>query len=494
MASRPDAVVISATPMRLDELVAIARGARVSLADDARACIAASRAVVDAAMDGDELVYGLNTLVGHARDERVAADVIVALQPQLVAMHAGGMGPPLPREQVRAAMAARLNGIARGGSGASPAIADAIVTHLNAGIHAIVPSISSVGAGDLGQHALAGLVLLGEGDAEVDGRIVPARDALAAAGIAPLQLAPKDGLTLISANGFALGHAALVLERAASLLDAADTIAATTMDAVHANPSILDPAAMRAKGIRGQVASADRIREQLVGSERTAAPVSVQDALSIRVVPQVHGAAREVVAFAERAVSDELNAAADNPFASVETGRLTSNGNFHPMLVALAVDALRPALAHVGQLSERRSGRLWDTLIGGVDQETFTSLLTDAGAVAGLALRYPIAARATRLRQLAAPVTLDVSPLDLGQEDHATNAPEAVVRTAEALDVLADVLTVELLLARATILRTPAPEPAPATDRVLAAVGRVLESVGPDPAAIASALAGASLD
>jgi histidine ammonia-lyase len=207
----------------------------------------------------------------------------------------------------------------------------------------------------------------------------------------------------------------------------------------------------------------------------------------------VHGAAREALAAAEQAVTTELNAAADNPLASVEAGRLISHGNFEPMVMALAIDALRPAIAHVGQISERRLGRLWDSLVTGQSAAALGAVLTDAGARAGLGLRYAIAARATRLRQLADPVTLDIPVLDVGQEDHATNAPEAIVRTAEALDVLDDVLTVELLLARATLLARPEPGPSPASRRLLQAMDRVLATVDEDPAAIADAISGAAV-
>ena len=491
VATGADQVVVSAAPMTLDELVAVARGARLTLSDEAVAQIEASRRVVDAALEGTELVYGLNTQLGHARDERVPIEALRAFQPQLVLLHQGGFGGPLPREVVRAAIAARVNGIARGGSGATLGVARAMVDLLNARIHPVVPSIASVGAADLGQHAAVGAVLLGFGEAEVDGTVIPGAEALQRAGLTPVQLEPKDGLAVVSANGFAIGRAALVLDRARHVLDAADTVAAVTMDAIHANPSIVEPAAMTAKGVAGQVTSAARIRDRLAGTAR--ASVSVQDPLTIRVTPQVHGAAREVVAFAARAVETELNAAADNPLSSIEAGRLISNGNFHPMLLALAVDAIRPALAHVGQLSERRSDRLWNAIVGSLSQDAPPAeLVNDPKVMAGIGLRYPIAAHATRLRQLAGPVTLDVSSLDLGQEDHSTNAPEAVARTGEALDVLADVLAVELLIARASLLWSPEPAAAPGVRQICSRVESILvDAASPHAGDLHRALAGA---
>lgn len=482
-------MTISAAPTSVDEVVAVARGARVQLGADALDRIGASRAVVDAVIGSGQLVYGLNTGVGAARDVRLPDDTVRAMQPVLVAMHAGALGDPLPREVVRAAMAARLVGLARGGSGASPAVARMLAALLNAGVHPVVAETSSVGAGDLGQHAAVGLVALGLGQAEVDGRIVPGAEALRAAGLLPLRLEPKDGLALISASGFTLGEGALVLHRAAGLLAVADAVAATSMDAVGANPSVLDPAVQEAKGSPGQARSAERMRVRLAGGRHDPATLSVQDPLSFRVAPQVHGGCADLLAFATTALATELNAAADNPLASVPAGRLISNGNFHPVLVALAFEALRPALAHVGQLSERRLGHLWQLAIGGPSATAAPDLSSAPPWVAGLQLRYPAAARYTRLRQLADPVTLDVPPLDFGQEDHSTNAPEAVRRTGEALDVLVDLLAVELLTAYAILIRSEVRQ-GDGTRAVLDALGGVLAALPPGcpPDAVARAV------
>ncbi len=474
------AVTVSTTAMSLDELVAVAHGARVTVDQGARERIRASRRVVDAALATGEPVYGTNTGVGHARDVRVSDETVLAMQPVLVMMHAGATGPPLPAASVRAAMAARLNGIARGGSGASEQVADMLAAMLNAGVHPVVPRDGSVGAGDLGQHALIAQVTLGAGEAELGGEILSGADALRAAGLAPLVLRPKDGLAIISANGFTLGEGALVLRRTGELLAAADTVTACSMDAAGANVSGLAPVVQAAKCSWGQVESAARIESCLVGGERVTTPATLQDALSFRVTAQVHGACRELLTFSASALVTELNAMTDNPLASIEAGRILGTGNFHPVLVALTFDALRPALAHVAQLSERRLGHLWHTAI-----ET-ASTAPDVGGdgragypwwVAGLQLRYAAAARWTRIRQLADPVTLDVPPLDHGHEDHATNAPQAVQRTTEALDVLTDVLAIELLVAWAVLVQQPGPAPAPATGRILEALDAALRTL-----------------
>ncbi len=445
-------VRITAEPMAVDDLLAVVDGARVELADSARERIAAARAVVDEALASGAAVYGLTTQVGHLRNTRLTAEEVHREQQFLVLSHAGGIGPPLPVPVVRAAIAVRLAGIARGGSGASPAVADTLAAMLNAGVHPVVPATGSVGAADVAQMAWIAQVAVGLGRAEHRGEVLAGGEALRRAGIAPLVLTGKDGLALVSANGVSVGQAALVVARAARAAAAADVAAALSMEATRANPSVLHPAVGRAKGVPGQVAAADHLRDLLAGSALLGpdGPVSVQDALSFRVVPQVHGALREYVAAARAAVQAELGAAADNPLVSVEDRMLLSNGNFHPMVLALAADALRIALAHVGQLSERRMSHLW---------EAFFRQMTGPPPTAayGLALRYPAAAVSAELEQLAAPATLDVPSLEFGTEDHATGAPLGVRKADAAVGLLEDVLAVELLLASDVLATAPAP-------------------------------------
>jgi histidine ammonia-lyase len=478
----PGRVVVDDAPLTVPELVAVARGARIELGQVAIERIVASRAVVDRLVSGDELVYGLNTGLGHGRNERLPGDALEAGQALVVRAHAGGFGPPLPVEVVRAAMAVRIAGIARGGSGASPAIAETYVAILNAGVHPVVPVVGSIGASDLMHMAAIALVAMGEGEAELRGERLSGAAALSRAGIAPVRLGPKDGLTVISANGVSIGHAALVVDRARRLADAADLVVALSLEAARGNPSIVDRAVSAAKPVPGQSVAAARIRGYLEGSGLSVAggAESVQDPLSFRVAPQVHGAFREVLAFAATSVETELAAMDDNPLVWITENRMISNGNFHPMLLALAVDAMRPALAHVGQLSDRRTGQLWDRLAadsGGFSAEAFEQMARFGSPL----LRYSGAARAAELRTLAGPATLDVAPVDLGVEDHATNAPLAVRRTDEALDVAEDVLTVELLTATAVLgsHEETRGRMSPRTRAALELVASTLEALGP---------------
>src|SRR4051812_945331 len=356
-----DAVAIDLAPVSLADLLEIARGAPVELTDGARERIAAGRRVVDGELASGRAVYGLTTGVGHSRDVRVPDQELVGQQYMIVRTHSGGFGPYLPTEVTRAALAVRLVGLTRGGSGASPAVAESLVGMLNAGVHPLLPTTSSVGAADIGAMALIAQVALGTGRAEYRGALLGGGEALAAAGIEPLVLQAKDGLALVSANGVSVGQGALVVERARAMADVAEVVAALSMEATRGNPSIALPVVADGKPFPGLVESCRQLRAALEGSYlmESGAPASVQDPLSFRVVPQVHGAFRDTTDVAGRAVETELNAQADNPLVSPSDGTLVSNGNFHPILLAIAFDALRIAIAHVGQLSDRRLGHLW---------------------------------------------------------------------------------------------------------------------------------------
>ena len=446
-------VTVTAAPLAIVHLLAVVDGAPVELSLDVRELIGDRRALVDEALTSGAAVYGLTTQVGHGKDTRLSEEEIRGEQLFLVRSHSGGIGPPLPTAVVRAALAVRVNGIARGGSGAGLPVADTLAAMLNAGVHPLVPSTASVGAADIGQMADIALVTIGIGRAEHRGEVMPGGEALRRAGIEPLVLSGKDGLALISANGVSVGQAALVVRAAEQVAGGADLAAALSMEATRANPSIVHPAVAAAKGIAGQAAAADHLRSLLAGSRllEPDGPLSVQDALSFRVVPQVHGALREYLQGARTAVEVELNAAEDNPLVWLPDRALISNGNFHPMVLAIAFDALRIALAQVGQLSERRMAHLWEAF--------FRQLARGASrrTVYGLQLRYPAAALFTELKQLAAPATLDVPPLDLGVEDHATGAPLSVRKADEAVNLLGDLLAVEMLLAHDVLATAATP-------------------------------------
>jgi histidine ammonia-lyase len=443
-----DHIGVDAQPLTIEDLLAAVGGAELRLGDTARARIAAGRALIEEALAAGAPVYGLTTNVGHGKDQRVRREDLERQQQMLVATHGGAFGPPLPQDVVRAAMVVRVNGMAQGGSGASLAAATTLVSMLNAGVHPVLPATGSVGAADIGHMAGIAQVAVGAGAARYDGETLPGGEALRRAGIPPLRLEGKDGLALISSNGVSVGHGAIVAGHAARVADAADEAAALSLEATGGNPSIVLPAVGRAKPYPGQVAAAAHLLDLLQGSRllEAAGPRSVQDALSFRVIPQVHGALREFLAVTRRAVEVELNSASDNPLADVGSGTVISNGNFHPMVMAVAFDALRVALVHVGQLSERRMSHLWDAVMGALEQGAPPMPMGPA-SLPGVQLRYAASASFTALRLLAGPATLDSTVLDRGIEDHATGAVLTVRRTEEAVGLLADILAIEVLLA-----------------------------------------------
>jgi histidine ammonia-lyase len=486
-----DVVSVSQAPLELEELLDVVRGAPVELGPDARSRIIASRAVVDDALASGEPVYGLSTGVGHMKDVRLSDEELRTQQEMLVMTHAGGVGRPLSTELVRAAIMARLNGLARGGSGVSPAAADMLVAMLNAGVHPIVPLTGSVGAGDLSQMASVALVAIGKGTAELDGEVLPGAEALRRARIEPLMLGPKDGLGLMSANGISIGHGAVVVARIARAAEAADVAVSLSLEATGGNPSTTLPVVGRAKPYAGQIEAARSIRAALEGSYLLdgGASRSVQDALSFRVAPQVHGALREVMAFARRSVEIELNSMSDNPLVSVDHGTMVHNGNFHPIVLALAFDAVRVGLAHVGQLCERRMSHLWDAFFENLaaprerPSAGSTSRVHErtkaVPASPGLSLRYPAAAVFSELKQLAAPATMDSPPLDIGTEDHGTGAPLSVRKADEAVRILEDLIVIELLMARDVLATAPVGGDLGAATRL--ALQRFDETIGAAP-------------
>jgi histidine ammonia-lyase len=445
--SEAGTVRLTAGGLTVGDIGRLAGGAALDVASGVMERVQASRAVVERALEGEGMIYGLNTGLGSRRDRRVSREDLGRYQVQMVMDHAGGVGAALADEDVRAIMAARIAGIARGGSGAHPGAFDTLVAMLNAGVHPVVPQVGSVGASDLMHMAAIAMVVMGRGQARLEERTMPGGEALTRAGIAPHRLRPKDGLALISGNGASIGLGALAALSAERTAILADVAGALTLEAIAGNPGPFDEEAAQAKPLPGQIAAAAHLRELLAGGELTepGRAGSVQDPLSFRVMPQVHGTLRDQVAAARSGVEVELNAIGDSPLVSIERDRLLSTGNFHPMGLALAFEALRIALAHAGMLSERRMNKLVTALYGEASFE-FGTEEPERYSVPGLVI-YSAAALVSELKQLAAPVTLHCPPLDLDVEDHATLAPQAVVLARRALMVLEEILAIEVLVA-----------------------------------------------
>ena len=435
--------------LTLEQLAAIAHdGERVAVSTEARGRVAASRAVVDRMAEGDAPVYGINTGFGMFAEVKIARESLERLQLNLLRSHAAGVGDPLPVPAVRAMMALRANVLARGFSGIRPETLHALVELLNRGVHPWVPSRGSVGAsGDLAPLAHLALVLVGEGRAWRDGRVVPGRDALQAAGLSPVSLGAKEGLALINgtqASAAVLGLALLGAER---LARAADIAAALSTDALLGSSRPFDPRIHAERPLAGQAASAATIFALLQGSGINASHADcsrVQDAYSERCAAQVHGSAREALRFVREITVVECNAATDNPMVFAADGEIVSGGNFHGAPVAMAADLLAIAIAQLATISERRTERLVNPAMS----ELPAFLTREGGLQSGFMMAQVTAAALTsELKGLAHPASVDTIPTSAGKEDHVSMSMGAALKAQRALELARAVLSVELLCA-----------------------------------------------
>jgi histidine ammonia-lyase len=414
-----------------------------------------ARAVVDRAAEGDAPVYGLNSALGANTGATLAPGEQALYQMRAVRARAVAVGPPLDDDVVRAAMFTRAAGMARGGSGVSVAVFRALVAMLNAGIVPYVPGRGSIGVSDLPQLAHVALVLIGEGEARVDGARVGGAEALAAAGLAPVALAAKDGLALISSNAATVGHASLVLSDLARVLAVHTDVVALSFEAFRANLSPLDPRAQAARPAPGQAEAATRILVALAGSAlaKPGAARRVQDPLSFRCVPQVHGALHDALARAIDHVEIELNAAADSPLVDADGDRVFSTGNFHVPGLALALEALGLAVAQSATLAVERCLRHLSPATSGLPLQLTRGGPQQSGFATA---QKPLTALATEIRHLANPVALDFLPVSEGVEDHATMAPTCVAKLAAIRERLVSLIAIEAVIAaQAVDLRPP---------------------------------------
>ncbi|MDE3153891.1 MAG: histidine ammonia-lyase, partial [Acidobacteriota bacterium] len=442
-------ILLDGSSLTLDRILAVADDrVPVGLADEAIARVRASRAVVDAKARGDAPVYGVNTGFGSFADVRVPADALDRLQLNLVRSHAAGVGEPLPVRDVRAAMLLRANVLAKGFSGIRLETLERLLALLNRGVHPRVPSRGSVGAsGDLAPLAHLALVLVGEGEVWDGAAVRPGAEALRDAGLAPVTLAAKEGLALINGTQPSTAVLALALAGAERLARAADVTAALSLDALKGSAHPFEERVHRPRPFAGQQASAANLRTLLAGSAINQSHEHcgrVQDAYSLRCAAQVHGAARDALAFVRHAVEIEANAATDNPMVFADTGDIVSGGNFHGAPVAIAADLLAIAVTHLATISERRAERLVNPALSGLP----AFLTRDGGLQSGFMLAQVTAAALTsELKVLAHPSSVDTIPTSANKEDHVSMSMAAALKAARAVDLARHVVAVELLCA-----------------------------------------------
>jgi histidine ammonia-lyase len=481
MTSAP--VLVGTGPVDPADVVRVAReGAGVRLAEEALEAMARGRAVVDKLADHDEPHYGISTGFGALATTHIPVQRRAQLQRSLVRSHAAGSGPQVEREVVRALMLLRLRTLATGHTGVRPGTARAYAAMLDAGITPVVHEYGSLGcSGDLAPLAHVALALLGEGDVDdADGVRRPATEALADAGIAPVELAEKEGLALINGTDGMLGMLVLALHDLRGLLRVADVAAALSIEALLGTDAVFAADLQALRPHLGQAASAANLRALLrdsgiMASHRGPECTRVQDAYSLRCAPQVHGAARDTLEHAAGVASRELSAVIDNPVLT-DDGRVESNGNFHGAPVGYALDFLAIAVADVASMSERRTDRFLDVAR---NHGLPPFLADDPGVDSGLMIaQYTAAGIVSELKRLAAPASVDSIPSSAMQEDHVSMGWAAGRKLRRALDGLTRVLAIEVLTAaRALDLRAPL-VPAPATAGVRDAV-RALGVPGP---------------
>ena len=465
----PATVVVGVGPLSESDVVAVARdGAGASLGPDAREAITAGREVIDALASDTHPHYGVSTGFGALATRAIPVARRADLQRSLIRSHAAGTGAEVEREVVRALMLLRLSTLATGRTGIRLSTAEAYAAMLDAGITPVVREYGSLGcSGDLAPLAHCALALIGEGDVrDAGGTLRPAADALAAAGLAPVVLAEKEGLALVNGTDGMLGQLVLALHDLDSLLATADVAAALSVESLLGTDAVFADDLQALRPHPGQAASAAHIRALLAGSGIMASHrgcTRVQDAYSLRCAPQVHGAARDTVAHARVVADRELAAAIDNPVIAPD-GRLESNGNFHGAPVAYVLDFLAIAVADVASMSERRTDRFLDVAR---NQGLPAFLADDPGVDSGLMIaQYTAAGLVSELKRLAVPASVDSIPSSAMQEDHVSMGWHAARKLRRAVDALGRVLAIEVLTAtRAMDLRAPL-APAPATGAV----------------------------
>ena len=475
-------VYLDGPGVSIADVVAVARrGAVVELTDAAVERMDAARSIVET-LAGSAPTYGVSTGFGALASVTIPPGRRADLQAALVRSHAAGMGPPVEVEVVRAMVFLRARTLALGFSGARPVVAEGLLAMVNAGIAPLVPEYGSLGAsGDLAPLAHAALAMMGEGEVRVGEEVVPAGEALAAAGLEPLVLADKEGLALTNGTDGILGQLCLACHDAAALLSTADVTAALTVEGVLATDRAFAADLQALRPQPGQAVSAANLRALLAGSSIVAShrtdDVRVQDAYSIRCTPQVHGAARDTLAHAVTVAEAELASAIDNPMV-LPDGRVESCGNFHGAPLGFAADFLAIALAEVGAIAERRIDRVLDHHRS---HGLPPFLADDPGVDSGMMIgQYTAAGLCAENRRLAAPASVDSLPTSGMQEDHVSMAWGAVRKLRRVVDNVRRILAVELAVSgRAVDLRAPL-VPAAGTGAALAALRSDVPGPGPD--------------
>jgi histidine ammonia-lyase len=438
-------------PLTLEQIAAIANGReQVALAAEARARCEASRAVVERIVEQNRTVYGVNTGFGKLSDVRIDPGQLRELQLNLVRSHSCGLGNPLSEAESRAMLLLRANVLACGLSGARPVIVETLVAMLERGVTPVIPEKGSVGAsGDLAPLAHLALAALGEGEAFYQGERLLGSEALRRAEIEPLQLEVKEGLALLNGTQAMGAVGALALYRAERVTRLADVAGAMSLEALKGTPVAFDERIHAARPHPGQLEVATHLRGLLVGSEIRQSHLEndprVQDAYSLRCMPQVHGAVRDTLRYARGVVETETGSATDNPLVFAESGDVLSGGNFHGAPLALAFDFAAIAVTDLLSITERRI----DRLVNPDANENLPAFLTrQPGTSSGfMMLQVTAVALLSEAKILAHPASVDNVPTDGGKEDHVSMGMTAATKLRSIIDNAEAGTAIELITA-----------------------------------------------
>jgi histidine ammonia-lyase len=478
-------ITLNSSGLTMEQVVEVARnGAKIEISKEALEKMAATRSHIETLAKADVPVYGISTGFGALANRHIAPEDRVQLQKSLIRSHAAGMGDPVEKEVVRALMLLRLKTLVSGRTGVRPELATTYADLINAQITPIVHEYGSLGcSGDLAPLAHCALVLMGEGRAVgPDGTEKPVPELLAAAGIKPIELREKEGLALINGTDGMLGMLVLALHDLNKLCDQGDVVAAMSVEAQMGTDQVYRPELHEPlRPHPGQAKSAANMFAALAGSEVVASHREgddrVQDAYSLRCAPQVAGAVRDTITHATLVATRELAATVDNPVV-LESGEVTSNGNFHGAPVGYVLDFLAIAATDLSSISERRTDRMLDRY----RSNGLTPFLAgDAGVDSGLMIaQYTQAGLVSENKRLSVPASVDSIPSSAMQEDHVSMGWHAGRKLRKVVDNLRRVVAIELVTAaRALDMRAPL-KPAPITGALLAKLRKEVPGVGPD--------------
>lgn len=415
-----------------------------------RPAIAAAHARIAEAAAGEAAVYGVNTGFGKLASVKIAPEDTATLQRNLILSHCCGVGPAIPRAHARLMMVLKLLSLGRGASGVRLELIDLLEAMLATGVTPVIPAQGSVGAsGDLAPLSHMAAVMMGAGEAEFGGEIMPGGDAMAAAGLQPVELGPKEGLALINGTQFSTAFALAGLFGAWRSAQSALVTSALTTDAIMGSTAPLQPEIHTLRGHRGQIEAGIAMRALLAGSvireSHREGDTRVQDPYCIRCQPQVVGAAMDVLRQAATTLEIEANAATDNPLVLSETGLIVSGGNFHAEPVGFAADMIALAVAEIGAIAQRRIALIVDPVLS-FDLPPF--LTPNPGLNSGLMIaEVTTAALMSENKHLANPCVTDSTPTSANQEDHVSMAAHGARRLGQMVENLERILGVELLCA-----------------------------------------------